>query len=372
MKKILSIVFAFVLIFSCFAISTVAFSTDSIIYEDKAYFDSQPVVTFSDDFKKMYVDDEPFSRANLSMLSEYFGYVVDISDVHNPSLRNSVYVDLTDAQKQMVVGLEISTNEIYNMYWVEMNLGDGSSLTVYFIQDEYIEDYNNVIKGNGANYVIDFVYPENNVVLTTKTALEGEMVTINQEDVYNSYDIFYVDVANEDLSVSMTTGVVFEIDDAYYYFNYIAAGFADADVLYYGGYVNGEELTAYKITDEKLLADIDSAMKAYYDDDYGIFFDKETSEFIAMIALVIIFVVVPAIVFVIFLIKAIRGKGVYKKLYSAIAGLCVAEIVVFLLLASIIYPAISNKTEESIIGSAEESVVIDVAYNNDITDLTQI
>ena len=62
MKKILSIVFAFVLIFSCFAISTVAFSSDSIIYEDKAYFDSQPVVTFSDDFKKMYVDDERFKK----------------------------------------------------------------------------------------------------------------------------------------------------------------------------------------------------------------------------------------------------------------------------------------------------------------------
>ncbi len=361
MKKILSIIFTLVLIFSCFAISTFAFeSADSFVYEGDAYYDTQPVMTFSEDFKKLYVNDEPFSRADLSMLSEYYGYSVGVTKEHTPWLRNSVFVDFTDAQKQIVKGIEITTNKAQNMYLINLNLGDGSNLTVYFIKDTYLEDYNNVISGNGDVYLIDFLYPENNVVITSKSALEGEPTIISTDDIFGVYDYFYVDAANQDQSVSMATGVVFVIDGTYYYFDYIAEGFEDADFLYSGELGKAKEINAYKITDEKLLADIEVAMEAYYDDDYGIFFDKETSDIIAMVFLVILFVVVPAIVFVIFLIKAIRGKGIYKKLYGTVAALCMAEIIVFLLLTSIIYPAVANKSDESVIGSADDTVIIDV------------
>ena len=367
MKKILSIIFTLVLIFSCFAVSAFAFemevTTDkagSFVYEGDAYYDTQPVMTFSEDFKKLYVNDEPFSRADLSMLSEYYGYSVSVTKEHIPWLRNSVFVDFTDVQKQIVKEIEISTNKAQNMYLIDLNLGDGSNLTVHFIKDTYLEDYNNVISGNGDVYLIDFLYPENNMVLTSKSALEGEPTIISSDDVFGVYDYFYVDVANQDQSVSMATGVVFVIDGTYYYFDYIAEGFEDADFLYSGELGKAKEVNAYKITDEKLLADIEVAVEAYYDDDYGIFFDKETSDIIAMVFLIIIFIVVPAIVFVIFLIKAIRGKGIYKKLYGTVAAFCVTEIVVFLLLTSIIYPAVTKNSDESIIGSSEESVVIDI------------
>ncbi|MBR5247276.1 MAG: hypothetical protein IKV25_07900 [Clostridia bacterium] len=369
MKKILAIVFTLVLIFSCFAISSFAFeSADSFVYEDKAYFDSQPVMTFSEDFKKLYVNDEPFSRADLSILSEYFGYSVDVVKEQSSWLRNSVYVDFTDAQKEMVKGIEISTNKAQNMFLIDMNLGDGSNLSIYFIKDTYLEDYNNVVNGNGEQYVIDFLYPENNVVLTSKSALEGEALTINQEDFFSTYEYFYVDAANKDLSVSRTTGVIFNLNGTYFYFDYIAEGIEDADFLYSGNYVEGQEINVYKITDEQLLMDIELAMESYYGDDYGIFFDKETSDLIALISLIIILVVIPAIVFVVFIIKAIHSKGTYKKLYATVAGLCIAEIIVFIILASIIYPTASKQDESIIGGSVEGEVVIDIGYSDEINE----
>ncbi len=348
MKKILSIMFAIMLIFSCFAVT--AFAEDmpivdsEIFFEEDIYdtynypiYDKQPIISFSDDFKKLYVNDEPFSRFDASALSTDFGYTVVAEDERNENLRSSAYVEWTDEQKKSISDIYIEVNLETTMYRIEFYYGDGSSLTVYYLKDALFEDYKEIINGNADKYLIDFLWPDGNIVTATKSEMAGEIVSLTEKEIYDStIEFFYVDCANESLSLSAYAGIVCLMDETYYYIDYKENNIEEADFLY------GEDLDAdvtlkvHKITDEALNARFQTALEDYYNDDYGIFYDDDASDVISVVFLIFVFAVVPAVLFVIFLIKAIRGKGVYKKIYGTVAAFCIAELIVFIIIAIII------------------------------------
>ena len=348
MKKLLSVIFAVVLIFSCFAVSAFAENMPIVgfeVVEDKDIYDTynfpiydeQPIIKFSDDFTKLYVDDEPFSRADLSMLSTDFGYTVVAEDKRDLSLKSSAYLDLTDEQRKNFSNIYIEVNLETTMYRIEFYYSDGSSLCVYFLKDTLFEDYEKIISGNADKYLIDFQWPDGNIVTATKNQIKGETVNLSEEEIYlSTSEFFYVDMANENLTLSSYSGIICLMDDAYYYIDYKENNIEEAHFLY------GEEPDAdvivklHKITDEALNTEFQLALEKYYSDDYGIFYDDDTSETISAIFLIITFGVLPFVVFIIFLIKAIRGKGVYKKLYGTVSALCIAEVIVFVILAIII------------------------------------
>lgn len=328
MKKILSVIFAFILIFSCFAVG--AFAEDDFnIFEAK-----QPIITFSENFNKMYVDNEPFSRFDASMLLADFGYSVLVDEEYNSDyyLGSSAYVDWTDAQKETVSDIIIDTNSVKNMYRIELSFTDGSRLTVYFLQDTYFEEYNQIISGNAEYYSIDLVYPDGNIVSAEKSDLFGETVVFDRSDLIELYDFYYVSVANKDNSISMFVGQVFSLNDEFYYLDYAENGFDYSDV--YLGEV--DECAVHKITDEALLAELQSAQQRYYEDDYGYLYDDDTTDTVSAVFLIFIFAVIPAVILVISLVKAIRGKGIYQKIHATVAALCVAELAVFTIIAVII------------------------------------
>ena len=371
MKKIFSIILAVMLIFSCFAVT--AFATDmpittGDIFVDKyafgyAYFDSQPVISFSEDYKTLYVNDQPFSRADLSKLNSRIDFEVQISKVRNPSLQNSAYVELSDTQLN-IIGINICTNEAQNMYGVYLNFDDGMYLEMYFLNDDYREEYTNLLNGKTEGYYIDFGYPAGNTILTTVDKMCGEKATIDANELFYAYEVFDVEAVNKDHSLSMTTGVIYLIDDTYYFYNYMADGIEDSQFMYDDEMLSQmEEITVYKITDEILLAEIELAIDRYYDDDYGILFNSEATEIIAAVFFIIVFAIVPVVVFVVFLIKAIRGKGAYKKIYGVVAILCMLEVVAFTILAVIISPSLSKSNNEEYLGEADDYAIVDMNYN---------
>ena len=373
MKKILSLIIAFILIFSCFAVTVCASDVGFSIVEDKdygypdAYFDTQPVITFSEGFQKLYVDDKPFSRVDTSMLSTDFSYNVNISKNLTPWIKNKAYIDFDALPAENMKDLSIQTNEAQNMYLVEIQFNDGSSLIVTFLQDSYLEEYNKIISGDAYHYSINFFYPEENTVMTNKEALFGESSTLTKDMLYDVYDFFYVDMSNKDMSISKTSGVVFVVNESYFYLDYKEANIQDADLLFVHNYMNDdEEIPIHKISDAILISDITFALEIYYEDDFGLFYDQKTSHIIAAIFLILLFVVIPAIVFVIFLIKAIRSKGIYKKLYITVAVLCIAEIISFIILAITLYPftSLSPSDTETILGTSDSVSIVVAKMTN--------
>lgn len=335
MKKILSLVFAFTLIFSCFAVT--AFAEDMEIVP-------QPVITFSEDYQKLYADNEPFSRIDASMLNLEFDnkdmyifqyeYNTDYESSHTVS---SDFIQLSEAQKENIKDVYIEQNEQKNIYRVEFTFNDGSVLTVVFLKDTYLEEYNSIISGEGeANeYIINFVYPDGNVVTAKKSDLFGEPVDLTKSDFYY-YDVSSVNAVNSDGSLAVTKGELLIIDDMYVYVDYAESGI---DASFYYDEADDDQLSKcvfHKITDEQLISDFQKAEQAYYEDDFGFLYDNEVTDAVSEVFLIFVFGIVPAIIFVILLIKAIRGKGVYKKLYGAVAAVSAAELAVFTVITVII------------------------------------
>ncbi len=370
MKKILSIMFAFLLIFSCFAVN--AFAEDMAIDDDFNVFEAkQPTITFSEDYQKLYVDGESFSRFDASIISADFGYTVLVEYEYTSDYYtgHSAYVKLTDKQKENITDILIERNEYKNMYRIELYFNDGSNLTVYFLEDSYFDEYNKFIDGEIEQYEIDIGYPDGNVVFAEKSALFGETVTLTKNTLVNLWDFFSVFAQNSDHSLVMYTGDLILIENDFYYIDYKECGAKDS--LYYDELDESEiaELVIHKISDEKLLANLQGAMELYYSDDYGVLYDDDATNSISAVFLIFIFAVVPAVILVISLVKAIRGKGVYKKIYGTVSALCIAELIVFTIIAVIF--ASSNPSTPSVpdyvLGESngEEYVVVDTDYSNE-------
>lgn len=368
MKKILSIMFAFLLIFSCFVVT--AYAEDVAIDDDFNIFEAkQPIITFSEDYQKLYVDGESFSRFDASTISADFGYTVLVEYEHNTDYYtgHTAYVKLTDKQKENIVDILIERNEQKNMYRIELYFNDGSNLTVYFLEDSYFDEYNKFINGEIEKYEIDIGYPDGNVVFAEKSALFGETVKFTKNEIVNWWDYFSVFAQNSDHSLVMYTGDLLVIDDSFYYIDYKECGVKDS--LYYDELDESEisELVVHKITDEKLLADLQGAMELYYSDDYGVLYDDDATDNISAVFLIFIFAVVPFVILVISLIKAIRSKGTYKKIYGTVTALCIAELIVFIIIAVIV--ASSNPSSPSvpdyILGESdtEEYMIVDADYS---------
>lgn len=333
MKKIISLIIAFVLIFSCFAIT--AFAED--IIDDFNIFEAkQPVITFSENFNKLYVDNEPFSRVDTSMLLTDFDYSVLVDEERNTDYYtgNSAYVDFSDEQKENVKDIIIDTNPAENMYRIELYFNDGSTITIYFLKDTYLEEYNKIINGKCEEYIIDFVWPEGNTIKTNKSALFGEteMLTRSELDFCDWFDVY---VQNSDGSLMAYAGMLLISDENYYYVDYNESEIND----YFWNSNSIGDLANYpvhKITDEELISQIPVAEQEYYEDDYGYLYNDDLTESVSTVFLIIVFAVIPLAILVVFLIQAVRKKGVYKKLFAIISAICTAELAVFTIIAVMI------------------------------------
>lgn len=340
MKKILSLVFAFMLIFSCFAVT--AFAEDIEIA-------SNPVITFSEDYQKLYENGDPYSRIDASMLdasmldlgfysNNYYFEDEDILQEKDNYIDRSGYVRLSDSQREAVKNVDIQQNRHGNIYFVELSFNDGSALTVTFLRDTYLEEYYTIISSDdkAAEYKVDFVYPRGNVVKTEKSLLFGETVKLSEIDFETYYyGVQYVYAQNSDGSLVVLKGELISIGDKYFYVDYAESNL-DESVYYY---VNNEDFTKcifHEITDEQLISDFKKAEQDYYDDDFGFLYDDEATDAVSAVFLILVFGIVPAVIFIILLIKAIRSKGVYKKLYGAVAAVSAAELTVFTIITVII------------------------------------
>lgn len=169
----------------------------------------------------------------------------------------------------------------------------------------------------------------------------------------NSFD---VTAQNSDASMSVIAGKVLLIDKEYYYLNFTEAGLTEKDFDYNLGKFADKPI--HKITDTDLIAEFDNAMVKYYEDDYGVLYDDSATESISIGFFVFVFAFIPLAILVFFLIKAITGKGIYKKMYFVVVAVCLAEIIVFSILAGIFIKTSSDANYNIIGGSYDDDQIL--------------
>lgn len=301
MKKIISVIIAVIL--SSFCLGFTAFAENSS-------------VIISDDYQKLYLNGASYSRFDDSMLQTEYDLV------------NNKYVELSEAQQETVKEVTLLANEHKNIISAEIFFNDGATLTVDFLRDDYLDEYNKIVNNQSQEYIIDFDWPEGNTVKAQRTALFGNRITLYGDDL-EFYDYHYVTAQCNDGTLTAVTGTLIIVDDRYYYVD-------GNNVIAWDSFNTLTELSAWEITDADLIESLKEAEEKYYSEDLGFLYDDTLTESVSAIFLVCLFAIVPFIILILFLILAIRAKGFYKKLFSNICILSAAELIVFAIITACI------------------------------------
>ena len=365
MKKILSITIAFMLIFSCFAVN--AFAEDLDLLNAKT-----PIGTFSDRYEKFYAEGEQYTRIKASVIETDLNYnwIVEEEYVSEYYLGVGIYIELTNQQKQEIKTVKLKTNKDRTLIEATFTYFDDAQMTVMYLKDAYLDEYNKVVTGQTETLTIDFMYPYSNTVEAQRQQLVGEMTTFTNSRLVDLEDDYDVVAKNSDGSMSVVVGKLLVIDDEYYYLNYKEAGFGEDD-WYSGSIGKIANKPLHKITDANLLVAIDGAMQEYYNDDYGVLYDDNVTESISTVFFVFVFAVIPLAILVFFLIKAIKGKGIYKKLYLVVVAVCLAELIVFAILTGIFIKTSSlDEFDFTLTGRTIEEYADDIGVGTNGEDVT--
>ncbi|MBR5320722.1 MAG: hypothetical protein IKU41_02655 [Clostridia bacterium] len=349
MKKILSFVISFMLIFSCFAVTVFAedmaiegIETPTSQFEENTVKDfdvfnsKMPKGSFSDRYENFYADGEQYTRINAKIVEMDLDYYWIVEDKYNDDyyLGTSIYIELSNQQKQEIKTVNLKSNKDRTIVEATLTYYDDAEMQIVYLKDDYLNEYNNIVSGNTDTLTVDFSYPYDNKVVAQRNQLVGETVTFTRNQLAKWNIDFDVIAQNSDGSISVVAGKILVINEEFYYINFNETGLTENDLYNHIGEFANKPV--HKIADADLIEELNNAMVDYYEDDYGVLYDDNATESISIVFFVFVFAVIPLAILVFFLIKVIKGKGIYKKLYFAVVAICLAEIVVFSILAGIV------------------------------------
>ncbi|MBR2634716.1 MAG: hypothetical protein IKD31_03950 [Clostridia bacterium] len=311
MKKIRIRAVAFLLLLSVLLGTNVFAGKFSVAVEDLL----NETVSFSEDFKTLYVGkDHSYSRFDASDLDLQF-YTYDMK------------VALSETQKQSVKSVQIEIHESERILRAHLVYRDGSTVIVSFLRDDCFEFYLSYLEGTNPLFCIDFRYPSENVVEAKRDQLLGEKKILNSAFL-STCEQFPVYACNEDGSLRFRSGVLLIGDNVSQGSYFVDLRGKDLSEGFYPQLF--ENLEAYRITDEALLAELEEAQRAYYDEDFGFFFDDEFTSLVSNVSLILMFGLIPLAILIVFFIAMLRSKvKAYRKIYTAIALISVSELIVF-------------------------------------------
>jgi len=311
-----------------------------------AFASQKRVITLSDDYKYMYYSGNTYTRVDASMLhftdristvaetydvtteDEYNGDALSLTD---PFDYASYYTTkLTDEQQKEVKSVEIfNTNHDETLFFITIYFYDGSELSIDFIREDYVDEYNDLINGKSDNYTIDFRWPEGNAIQIDKEKLSiGNKVKF---DVYNLSRDFSVYANSSTDSFQAEIGSILSYEDTYYYFSYTGTDIAGIYDLWD---LEVDKIEVIELVDEELINQLKAGEEKYLDDEFGYLFDDELTEAVAKIFFIFVFALIPVAIFVVTLILALKSKkGIYKKLLLTTSTLSLVSLATFIYIA---------------------------------------
>lgn len=274
-------------------------------------FAQTPYVTFSQDYDSLTIQDTAYTCIDSSQL------IAQTGESLNYPIR------LTPEQMDSVMTIHLETTPTQNIIYADIQYKNGALLSAYYLQNDYMDTYNQLISGNANSYVIDFVYPDGNTIEAERNELITNDVLLKSAQL-EWCDYYYIYKQNNEASLSIAAGALIIIDEDYYYVDFEEVGVDDWSYFYPDNYA---ELPAHKITNSDLCAKISAGEEAYYKDDSAWLFGDGIDIGIITIMVIAVLFIVPIALLITFIILAIRSKGIYKKLFRALYVLSIATII---------------------------------------------
>ena len=336
MKKIISVISVILISVFCLGLTASAIS----VPETKG-----KIATISEDLQVIQSGKEKFYRINSNDIE--FDYIVVDDEEYIYDENTIVYEDkvvveyademyefqLSENQKKTIENIEDCSlgSEVY--IDIVIYYKDGTSLSgLKFLNEKYLDEYNDLIENGSDTYLVDFIFPDNNFVNIPKAALfnSDNKTTINVEDSFGEY---YVYIENSSKKFRIEQGSIITYKDGFYYCDNKENGFKSefVDGAHYT-YREKSSVSVYKITDEKTINKLKEAQEKYYEDDFGFLFNDKLAESISKVLFVVIFGILPLAVLVLSIVICVRSsKKAYKKICFTTSVLSVTEIISFII-----------------------------------------
>ncbi len=332
MKKLISIIMSSFIILSCFCITVFAEDLDYNNFQasERIYggveLDKDYTVKLSEDFHTLYVDENTLVPVDASKLD------YDYYWVKTEGFGATMDFELTEQQKKDIKEIKVACTGGLMILELHIELNNGAVYKLSYIQQEYYDDYEKVIAGVGDQVVVDFEYPQDNMISADKADFYTEPIIIFDVGIR---DITWYNVSLASGPVQKPVGAICVGDQGKYYFCDSAENGKDGAWRddYYGDFA---QLKVHEITDPQVIAEIDQGLRAFYSDDYGSLYDEEKNADISTLLVTVLFLLVPLAVLVIFTVKAVKAKGTYRKLYTVISIGALVEIIIFIILVVIL------------------------------------
>ncbi len=294
-------------------------TNDKDVSSDKTY-----TLDFSDDFTKVEINGSTYTSVNYINL--YFD-VLNSEDIYSENI--IITGEIADSISYVSY---ISSYDDDILIEVSLELYTGEYMDKYYLKDEYMDDYSQLLTGYTDECTIDFEWPEDNrVVTSTKHLLENEPIEYNrgEEDSFFSLYRVYCIIPDTD-SIGVNKGSVYSIDGSYYYYDYQynkehRNDNDDEDIIY-----------LQKITNEELIEDLQEA-ESLYTEDLDILYDNELSQNISKILFAFLFLLIPVGLITLSIILLIRLPKKYRKILITLLTLSVIEIIVYVGIAILLF-----------------------------------
>ena len=316
MKKIISLIITVLLLVSCFSLIASASEIDEDYYEKPCELPADKIITFSEDYKTLYVGEQAYSRFNTHDAYFETEYTVVNKIINHDETVSEV--DLLANKKGNVIDATISYT-------------DGAQLWCSFMENSYLDEYENIIKDNVDALFVDFSSDKKQYFKIEIEKLKSKKVTLKTEDFYYDAEPFYVYAITSDKNIELTRGEIYILPDKAYY--------ESSDMSKGNSGIDGEEWTLYEIQDKKIIEELNLKVKEYYSEwEYGTFMDEEISKNITIPFFWICFIFIPIAVMAMSIIFFVRSKTkIYKRIYLITGILATVQTVIFIICNFILF-----------------------------------
>ncbi|MBE6576264.1 MAG: hypothetical protein E7654_08345 [Ruminococcaceae bacterium] len=310
MKKILSLCLAALL--ACLFLLPAAAEEVTVTGEPAEPGEGMRII-LDKTYTHLYYDDAVYSRADISRLS-----------LIKESRKGA---DVGFEEYNGVEGISLWATRNNTVFWIDVSFTDGSNITATFLRDSARTAYERLLRGEPDKAVVDFNYPIGNEVNIKPAVLRGESVSL--EEMPAASNCFYIRGTVGDGDLQMKMGFVAYLDGEFYYVSFDEVGDDNLyDILW------GENpLPAYRITDAETCAALLDAWDAYLGDEMGFVYDDSLTGLMGTFTLIVFFCAIPLALFVVFLVLAIRSRGVYRKIHTAICTCSGVTLAIFCIVA---------------------------------------
>lgn len=297
MKKLLSLFLALMAVV-CLLCVTVHAETAAIL---------------SDDLQTLTLFERAYSRADLSAMDLFYDgppFEVQVPKSMQAQVKNAIAYS---SYNQWVIAVEI--------YYL-----DGSRQDICFAYDDVKEELLRLCQDDELVCSIEFWWEgDSSSVKAPISQFKGTPVSLEGSELI--YDFRYqVTYYYRELSTMVYRGCICDYMGEYFYIDYRENNIPSPTNFYPSEWPGS--LKVYQITDEQLIEQIEEALDSQYS---GVTTSGQT---LSAIFLCFVFAVIPLAILILCAIFAIRSRGYYRLTWAVTAGLCAAELSVFVIIVS--------------------------------------